>query len=127
MNNDNLAQTIQKGFHLTLGATAALLESLQDAEKRQENLSKMQSDFNRLTEEWADKGSLTEQEARIYVDRIFNQQTAANTTTTVNTPAETSTEGDIKTQVQELTAQLAALRAELENLQTQEESQQTQG
>lgn len=121
MNSDNLSQTIQKGFHLSLGATAALLESLQNAEKRQENLSKMQSDFGRLTEEWAEKGSLTEQEARIYVDTIFNQQTAPNTT-----PAETVTEGDFKTQVQELTAQLAALRAELENLQTQEKSQQTQ-
>lgn len=121
MNNDNLAQTIQKGFHISLGATAALVESLQDAEKRQENLSKMQSDFGRLTEEWADKGSLTEQEARIYVERIFNQQTAPNTT-----PDETVSEGDFKTQVQELTAQLAALRAELENLQTQEESQQKQ-
>ncbi|MCT7949051.1 hypothetical protein NG798_04560 [Ancylothrix sp. C2] len=115
MNNENLTETIQKGFHITLGATAALVESLQDPEKRQENLTKMQSNLGLLTEEWAAKGSLTEQEARTYVDAIFSQQTPTAETSTTTSEAES--QSDINAQVQELTAQLAALRAELEKLQ----------
>jgi polyhydroxyalkanoate synthesis regulator phasin len=115
MNSQNLTETIQKGFHITLGATAALVESFQDPEKRQENLTKIQSDIGLLTEEWAAKGSLTEQEARHYVDGIFSQKNASPDTPPTTPPTES--QQDINAQVQELTAQLAALRAELEKLQ----------
>ncbi|MBD1939823.1 hypothetical protein [Microcoleus sp. FACHB-68] len=120
MNPDNLTELLQKGFRVTLGATGALVESLQDSQKRDENLSKMQSDFGKLTEEWADKGAVTELEARNFVDALWTQQANSETTAagdaTVTTSAESVTEPDVQADVEALTAQLAALRAELENL-----------
>lgn len=123
MNPDNLTDLLQKGFRVTLGATSAFVESLQDSQKRDENLSKMQSDFGKLTEEWADKGAVTELEARNFVDTLWTQQAqSANSETTaagdatVTTSAESVTDPDVQADVEALTAQLAALRAELENL-----------
>ena len=74
MNPDNLTQIIQKGFHLTLGATSFFMETLQNSSKRDENLNKLNSDFNQLTEEWDQRGEMTEREARNFVDTILNQQ-----------------------------------------------------
>ena len=123
MNPDNLTELLQKGFRVTLGATSALVESLQDSQKRDENLSKMQSDFGKLTEEWADKGAVTELEARNFVDTLWTQQAhSANSETTaagdatVTTSAEPVVEPDVQADVEALTAQIAALRAELEKL-----------
>lgn len=64
MNADNLTNLIQQGFHLTLGATASLVETLQDPQKRTENLSQISSELSHLANEWAAKGEMTEQEAR---------------------------------------------------------------
>ncbi|MBW4680755.1 MAG: hypothetical protein KME19_11655 [Microcoleus vaginatus WJT46-NPBG5] len=123
MNPDNLTDLLQKGFRVTLGATSALVESLQDSQKRDENLSKMQSDFGKLTEEWADKGAVTELEARNFVDTLWTQQAqSANSETTaagdatVTTSAQSVAEPEVQADVEALTAQIAALRAELENL-----------
>lgn len=121
MNPDNLTEVLQKGFRVTLGATTALVESLQDPLKRDENLSKMQTDFAQLTEEWAEKGAVTELEARRMVDELWQQQSSSPPPAASSTPdpAGTQRAGDsqLYQDVQELTAQIAALRAELEQLQ----------
>ncbi|MCU0516569.1 MAG: hypothetical protein MUC60_06805 [Oscillatoria sp. Prado101] len=124
MNPNTVTEFLQKGFRVTLGATSALIESLQDSQKREETFSKMQSDFGGLTEEWAEKGALTEREARNFVDTLLSQQgqpAAGDTTstagTTVNTSASPVTDPEDQKDLRELTAQIAALRAELEKLQ----------
>ncbi len=68
MNSDNLTQLLQQRFRITLGATASLVETLQDPQKRNQNLSDLRSELNHLTQEWAEKGEVTEQEARNFVD-----------------------------------------------------------
>lgn len=123
MQSDNLTQLLQKGFHITLGATSFLIETLQDAEKREDNLRKLRTDMNGLTEDWVQKGESIEQEARNFVDTIVdghNQptQTSESETATASPP---TVPIDIQRQeIQELTAQVAALRAELEKLQVQD-------
>lgn len=121
MNPDNLTEALQKGFRVTLGATTALVESLQDPLKRDENLSKMQTDFAQLTEEWAEKGAVTELEARRMVDELWQQQNSsppsAASSTTETTGTQQAGDSQLYQDVQELTAQIAALRAELEQLQ----------
>ena len=87
MNPDNLTQIIQKGFHLTLGATSFFMETLQNSSKRDENLNKLNSDFNQLTEEWAQRGEMTEREARNFVDTILNQQNCQVNTDSINVPS----------------------------------------
>ena len=131
MNSDNLIQLLQQGFRVSLGATTSLIESLQDSQKREETLSKlMRSEFSQLTEEWAEKGEITEREARNYVDALLRQQTSQTTgetsgatNTSPTTPAPTTVAApDVQLEIQELTAQIAAMRAELEQMRHQDSS-----
>ena len=71
MNTDNLTQLLQQSFRLTLGATASLVETLQDPQKRTDNLDRMQSELSHLATEWAAKGEMTEQEARNFVNNFL--------------------------------------------------------
>ncbi|MBD2461663.1 hypothetical protein H6G89_11430 [Oscillatoria sp. FACHB-1407] len=128
MNSDTLIQLLQKGFRVTLGATASLLEILQDPQRRDENLDRLRTDLAELAEEWAAKGEMTEQEARNFVETILTQQTgrspSESTTSTTSSTATvtppTTTSPEVQTDVQELTAQIAAIRAELERLRQQD-------
>ena len=113
---------MQKSFRVSLGATNALVESLQDPQKREENWTKMQTDFGQLTEEWAEKGEVTEQEARSFVDNLISEQASQSTSGTSGASSATTTatptvEADIEQELQDLTAQIIALRSELEKLQ----------
>ncbi len=126
MNPDTITQFFQKGVHVTLGATTALVESLQDAQKRDENMSKLSSDFDGLVDELAAKGEITEQEARRLVESMLSQvnSSMSNSTTppstprsnTVNTTATVVPDAAVQADLQELTAQIAAMRAEIERL-----------
>ncbi|OCQ94695.1 hypothetical protein BCD67_04310 [Oscillatoriales cyanobacterium USR001] len=128
MNSDNLTEMLQKGFRVTLGATSFMIETLQDSQKRDENLAKLKSEnLSQLTDEWAQQGELTEREARNFVDTIFAGSTNSDTVQTptdsnspINTPATPAGESNPQREIQELTAQMAALRAELEKLRTEE-------
>ena len=121
MNSDNFVQLVQKGFRVTLGATASLVEVLQDPDKRDENLSKLNQEWSELSAHWAQKGEMTEQEARSFVDTLLTQRTqrptSGTTGTTVATPAAPP---DIQLELQELTAQIVAMRAELEQIRNQD-------
>ncbi|HIK18367.1 MAG TPA: hypothetical protein IGS53_24200 [Leptolyngbyaceae cyanobacterium M33_DOE_097] len=124
MNTEEILQTAQKGFHITLGATATLIESLQDAQKREENAAKLRQDWQTLSEELALKGRTTEQEARVFVDSIMNRQsqsssTSPNTSSTASGPAAPP---EVQQDIQSLTEQLASLRQELERLRNERSS-----
>lgn len=127
MNSDNLILLLQQGFRISLGATASLVETLQDPQKRSETLSKLGSELGQLTQEWAEKGQITEQEARSYVDSLLRQQT--NQTTSQTPPTAESSPAtpnpapaaNAQLEIQELIAQIAAMRAELENLRSQDD------
>lgn len=123
MNQDTLTQLVQQGFRVTLGATASLVETLQDPQKRNENLSQLTSELNQLTLEWAAKGEMTEQEARNFVDNLLNQRSqqpssptpGASASIVTTTPTEAAPP-EVQLELQELTAQIAAIRTELEKL-----------
>ncbi|MEG4578485.1 hypothetical protein QUA71_02415 [Microcoleus sp. MON1_C5] len=127
MNPDNLPQMLQTGFHLTLGATSFLIETLQDPVKREENLDKLKSDLGQLADELLEKGEMTDREARNFVDTIFSQPddrenaesesvSPKQSDATTDAPPESVVQPNVKLEIQELTAHMAALRTELENL-----------
>jgi polyhydroxyalkanoate synthesis regulator phasin len=124
MNVDNLTQLLQTGFRVTLGATSSLLEMLQDTQKRNENLEKIQSELSQLAEDLAAKGEVTEHEARKFLDSLIAQQSGGFSRTTetasssiqVKTPDTSSSDSSSVTEIQDLTQEIAALRTELENL-----------
>ncbi len=119
MNPDTLAQLVQKSVHITLGATTTAVESIQDPQKRQENLSKLNLGWDTLSEEWAQKGQQTEQEARAFVDTLWTQRgtTPADPTSATSQPTASP---QVQQDIQELTEQLASLRAELAKLRDSE-------
>lgn len=119
MNSETLIQLLQNGFRVTLGATASLIEVVQDPQKRHENLSKLRQEWSQLAEEWAVKGESTEQDARDFVDTVLSQRRAQNPYSSSVTTS-VSTAPSVQTELQELTAQIATIRAELEKLRSQE-------
>ena len=122
--NDIVLRLLQKGFRVTIGATATLIEVLQDPQRREQNLSKLRLELDQLAQEWAEKGEVTEQEARSFVDTFIAQRrsddrAAETTVTTIATPVMPPSAEMLE--LQELTAQLAAIRAELAHLREQKE------
>jgi len=122
MNSDNFVQLFQKGFRVTLGATASLVEVLQDPERRDESLSKLNQEWSVLSAEWAQKGEATEQEARGFVDTLLTKRTGHSAGASSATATTPSAPPDVQLELQELTAQIVAMRAELERLRTQDSS-----
>ncbi len=123
MNSNALVQFLQTGFRVSLGATTSLIETIQDPLKREENLSQLSSQLSQRVAEWAEKGEITEQEARIFLESLLRQQSNPGTSTTatpsgtVTTPPTTTTAPpNVQLEIEELTAQIAAIRTELEKL-----------
>ncbi|MGB5592756.1 MAG: hypothetical protein WBM32_22140 [Crocosphaera sp.] len=118
MNTDTFFQMLQQTFLVGVGVTAELLETLQDAQKRNQTLSTLQKDIARKTQEWAQKGEITEQEARRFVDQWLSQQ--KNPTT----PKDSSptTKKNVESEIQQLTKKIIILRKELEDLRKKDKS-----
>lgn len=126
MYSDDLSQNLQKGLRVTLGATASLIEALQDPENSSQKFSELGTDVNRLTEELEVKGEITEREARQFVDSLLSQvpnpfgNSSADgggpTITTVASPVADST---VQSDLETLTLELAAIRSEIEALKHQ--------
>ncbi|WP_404790129.1 hypothetical protein [Altericista sp. CCNU0014] len=118
MNSDTAIDFLKKGFRVTLGATTSLVESLQDPQKREENLMQMRSNPNAFAEQLAEKGAVAEVEARKFVDSVVTQYSAGSpaTPSASNTAASTSPSVDraLERELRELTAQLAVLRVQIE-------------
>jgi polyhydroxyalkanoate synthesis regulator phasin len=122
MNSGNLLQLMQKGLRVTLGATTSLVETIQDPQKREQNLSQLRSELSEKVQEWEEKGEVTEQSARSFVDSFVRQRNNPSSSTTAEnpyesvTPPNSPTPPNVQQDLQELTDQLAALRSELEKL-----------
>ncbi|AFZ13767.1 MAG: hypothetical protein WBB28_03300 [Crinalium sp.] len=121
MNSGHLLQLMQKGLRVTIGATTSLVETIQDPQKREENLSQLKSELTEKVQQWEEKGEVTEQTARSFVDSFVRQRNNPTSATTENpyesvTPPNSPTPPNVQQDIQELTDQLAALRSELEKL-----------
>jgi polyhydroxyalkanoate synthesis regulator phasin len=114
--NSDLMQLVQKSFRVTLGATATLLETLQDSQQRESNFSRLKQEFDQLAEQWEAKGSVTEQEARSFVDNLLNHPSQEPHPPTPPAEASSAPSVGIQQDLRDLTAQLASIRAELERL-----------
>lgn len=125
---DSVTEFVQKGFRTSLGAASFLVETLQDPNKRDENLQKLNSNFNsmdfsQLTEEWAQKGEITEREARTFVDNMLQQKgsQSSNSDNLSDFPRKATNDNlvrsNLEEELQELTAEIIALRTELQQYQ----------
>ena len=127
MNSENLVQTIQMGFRIGVGATASLIESLQDSRKREENLETLKLDWEQIANKMAEKGESTEREARNFVDTLVEKGTSTDLQSPMGTspdfePVIREDDAEVKTELETLTEQIVNLRKELEQLRQREES-----
>ena len=113
MDLNNAADFLKRGFHVTLGATTAFVEALQNEQKREENLAQLNLDVDELTQIWAQKGEETESEARRFVDDIMAQHSTQDHASSY-APAAGAPTQSLQQQLQELTTQLASIRIEIE-------------
>ncbi|MEO0984872.1 MAG: hypothetical protein AAFY20_04915 [Cyanobacteria bacterium J06639_14] len=128
MNPDTLTETIQKGFRVTLGATASLMDAIRDPEGSQAKFSAIGNDMDLLTQELEAKGADTEREARVIVDSLvaqmgqipnpFMQPSASEAT--VETVAMPVADASMQAELDTLAQELAALRQEIETLKVQQ-------
>ncbi|MEM9008151.1 MAG: hypothetical protein AAGE59_32165 [Cyanobacteria bacterium P01_F01_bin.86] len=128
MNPDTLTETIQKGFRVTLGATASLMDAIRDPEGSQAKFSAIGNDMDLLTQELEAKGADTEREARVLVDSLmaqvgqipnpFMQPPASEAT--VETVAMPVADASMQAELDTLAQELAALRQEIETLKVQQ-------
>lgn len=116
MDTTDLAKLLQRGYYVTLGATANLVEVLQDPKKFDQQLNSLMQDLGQFTDDLATKGAITEAEARKLVDSLIAEQISAPKNTTINTTATTIVESTVQSDLQDLTQQITELRAELEKL-----------
>lgn len=120
MNSNNLVEFLQTGFRVSLGATASLVEILQDSQKREENLNQLRSELSQKVTQWAEKGETTEQEARNFIEQMWQRQgnsASPGATETSSTPAASQ---NTQQEIEELTAQIAAIRTELQQMRESE-------
>ncbi len=118
MDSQQPLDFLKKGLHMTLGATTALVESVQDPYKREENLAQLNLGFDELARLWEEKGETTETEARQFIDTVVST-TMGKTTHSAGTPTPSASSSStqfnraIIQDLQDLTDELAAIRAEL--------------
>ena len=122
-NHNNLFQFVQQGFRVTLGATTSLVETLQDDQKRQTTITQLSTQLNQQVQQWAEKGEVTEQEARRVMDTFWSQsvnQQSNPTSTTVDISNPATSNSNSPSEIQDLTDQIINLRKELEDLRQQQ-------
>ncbi len=117
MNSDTAIDFLKKGFRVTLGATTSIVESIQDPQKREENLTQMRLNPNEFAERLAEKGAVAEREARKFVDSVVTQYSAGSSSSPsagfAAASSSPSTDPTLERELRELTAQLAVLRSQL--------------
>lgn len=122
MTPDTVTASLQKGFRVTLGATATLLEALQDPQTSSQRFSDLGGDVNRLAATLETKGEATEREARQFVDSLLSQlpspfsDGSANPIPTVDTVATPVSDPTVQNDLAALTQELADIRQAIEDL-----------
>lgn len=127
MNNNNIFQSVRKGFQITVGATASVVETLQDPQKRSAAFTEIQSELEQKSEEWAEKGEKTEREARQILDSLLakqgwrtSKQETAGSDSHSSGSTNTGNGQNIQSEIQDLTEQIVSLRNQLEDLRKSE-------
>lgn len=117
MDSNNFFNVIQQSFRTALGATSAVIETIQDSTKREQTLSELREEWQTKVKEWEEKGEITEQEARRMMDNIFQKNKDNGENINVNndnvTDVSSSSTNHVR-EIQELTQSIINLRTELE-------------
>lgn len=119
MDSNNLINFVQQGFRTVIGATVEAIETIQNTEKRNQALSELTTELQKKSQEWQQKGILTEEEAKKIIEQIFQRQ-RNNTESHDNftQEVEVKTVDNTYENIQQLTQEIISLREELEKINT---------
>lgn len=125
MNSNPILQLLQTGWRVTLGATTTAVETFQNPTLRSQRLGELQIVLQEKIQEWEAKGAITEQEARQLLEQLMNRSQTPPASTVERPPSSTPaspppSSATEQNELEELTAQVAAMRAELERLRNSE-------
>lgn len=113
----NIFELVQKGFRVTVGAAATLVETLQDPQKRDVTLTEFRTELQHRAEQWSEKGEMTELEARKFLENIFQQDGSVDVSSREVKTAPTDVgDAELEKEIQALTEQIVVLKMELETL-----------
>jgi polyhydroxyalkanoate synthesis regulator phasin len=105
------------------------METVQDPQKRAQSLSELTNELSQKAAEWEEKGEVTEQEARRFIDAMLQQRSSSgsssstrNSTVTepIATPTKPTAAPNVQQEIEALTTQISAIRTELEKLRQSE-------
>ncbi|MGL5034143.1 MAG: hypothetical protein ACRC6M_10135 [Microcystaceae cyanobacterium] len=116
MSNNAAFNLLQQGLRISLGATTSLVETIQDPQKRRETLTELQTQVSQQTQIWAEKGEVTEAEAKEWIESwLEKQKSTSNGSKSQNTDTASNINfSEAQREIEDLTAQIAALKIELE-------------
>ena len=119
MDSNTFVEILKQGFRTTVGATTSAVETLQDEQKRNEFLSELNTQWTEKSQEWAEKGTLTEQEARRIIEQFFQQkgnQSDNQSSYGENVGSNNSANSNYSDDIRELTQEIINLREELKKI-----------
>lgn len=115
MENNNLINFVQQGFRTVIGATAEALETIQNSDKRNQVISELSSELEKKSQEWRQKGTLTEEEAKKIIEKIFQgKEYTSDVKNNYTEEVEVTTVDNPYKNIQQLTQEIISLREELE-------------
>lgn len=124
MESNNLFNLVQQGFRAAIGATTSVVETLQDPQKREQTLSELNEEWQKKSQEWVQKGEVTEKEARRMIDNFLQKKGQSsqsniyesNNDNMTNASNSSSQSFSTASEIQELNEAIVSLRIELEKL-----------
>ena len=99
---------------MAIGTTTTLADTLKNPQTASQTWTRLTQNPTEFAQELAEKGAVTEQEARQVVDSLWSQNTPPSSMT-ITTTATTVTP-DVQAELKDLMTQLAAIRSEIAQL-----------
>lgn len=113
MNDNNFTDIIQQGLRIAIGATTSAVETLQNPEKINSKLNELNAEWQQKSTIWAEKGAVTEEEAKRMIEKFFQQEKNQNNSTTSSSSSVNSRSNSTQ-EIRKLTQEIIILKDELE-------------
>ena len=115
-NGNNFFGILQTGLRTVVGATTDAIETLQDTQKRNQAFTEFNEQWQKKSQEWVEKGEITESQARQIIEQLIQNKGVGNSSTPQEITIESDDVSDPYEGIKELTEEIIALRAEIEKL-----------
>ncbi len=115
-NGNNFFGILQTGLRTVVGATTDAIETLQDTQKRNQAFTEFNEQWQKKSQEWVEKGEVTESQARQVIEQLIQNKGVGNSSTPQEITIESDDVSDPYEGIKELTEEIIALRAEIEKL-----------